>query len=200
MEYCGWHAQVFSPHDTWGAELSAAGLQPLRVLGYVFWTTSDNWEWIDGYCPKFGLWSVDRANGLARPVTAPSSAQRTSQPQSLAGERNRSARPDERRIYHASTLTRSAPPLRRRLGIRAHGQTTSAGRRNRAEVSPTFNVPSSRILMSSPLVQPERAWSPSSSPESTRSGVARTPTALRSPNHLRRARPAGSRQLRSRRK
>jgi hypothetical protein len=22
------------------------------VVGYVFWTISDNWEWADGYCPK----------------------------------------------------------------------------------------------------------------------------------------------------
>lgn len=30
------------------------------VLGFAFWTMSDNWEWADGYCPKFGLVSVDR--------------------------------------------------------------------------------------------------------------------------------------------
>jgi len=36
------------------------------VLGYLFWTISDNWEWADGYGPKFGLVAVDRANGLAR--------------------------------------------------------------------------------------------------------------------------------------
>lgn len=30
------------------------------ILGYIFWTISDNWEWADGYCPKFGLTSVDR--------------------------------------------------------------------------------------------------------------------------------------------
>ncbi|ONK78759.1 uncharacterized protein A4U43_C02F22120 [Asparagus officinalis] len=38
----------------------------VRVLGYLFWTTSDNWEWADGYGPKFGLVAVDRANNLAR--------------------------------------------------------------------------------------------------------------------------------------
>lgn len=36
------------------------------MLGYLFWTVSDNWEWADGYGPKFGLVAVDRANGLAR--------------------------------------------------------------------------------------------------------------------------------------
>ncbi|XP_048571119.1 beta-glucosidase-like SFR2, chloroplastic [Triticum urartu] len=44
----------------------AAILMGVRVLGYLFWTTSDNWEWADGYGPKFGLVAVDRANNLAR--------------------------------------------------------------------------------------------------------------------------------------
>ncbi|XP_042403751.1 beta-glucosidase-like SFR2, chloroplastic isoform X1 [Zingiber officinale] len=44
----------------------AAVLTGVRVLGYLFWTTSDNWEWADGYGPKFGLVAVDRANNLAR--------------------------------------------------------------------------------------------------------------------------------------
>lgn len=30
------------------------------VKGYIHWTVSDNWEWADGYCPKFGLVAVDR--------------------------------------------------------------------------------------------------------------------------------------------
>ncbi len=36
------------------------------VRGYVFWTISDNWEWKDGYCPKFGLFSVNRPDNLRR--------------------------------------------------------------------------------------------------------------------------------------
>lgn len=44
----------------------AAILMGVPVLGYLFWTTSDNWEWADGYGPKFGLVAVDRANNLAR--------------------------------------------------------------------------------------------------------------------------------------
>ncbi|KAF3776894.1 Beta-glucosidase-like [Nymphaea thermarum] len=44
----------------------AAILEGVRVLGYLFWTISDNWEWADGYGPKFGLVAVDRMNGLAR--------------------------------------------------------------------------------------------------------------------------------------
>ena len=36
------------------------------MLGYLFWTISDNWEWADGYGPKFRLVAVDRANNFAR--------------------------------------------------------------------------------------------------------------------------------------
>lgn len=36
------------------------------VKGYIHWTLSDNLEWADGYCPKFGLISVDRKNHLKR--------------------------------------------------------------------------------------------------------------------------------------
>jgi galactolipid galactosyltransferase len=48
----------------------AALLQAMKdgvpILGYVFWTVSDNWEWADGYCPKFGLYEVNRKEGLRR--------------------------------------------------------------------------------------------------------------------------------------
>ncbi|KAF5738784.1 beta-glucosidase-like SFR2 chloroplastic isoform X2 [Tripterygium wilfordii] len=46
--------------------IHAAMIMGVPVLGYLFWTISDNWEWADGYGPKFGLVAVDRANGLAR--------------------------------------------------------------------------------------------------------------------------------------
>jgi len=37
------------------------------IIGYVHWTSSDNWEWVDGYCPKFGLAAVNRsAPGMPR--------------------------------------------------------------------------------------------------------------------------------------
>lgn len=36
------------------------------MIGYLFWTISDNWEWADGYGPKFGLVAVNRADGLSR--------------------------------------------------------------------------------------------------------------------------------------
>ena len=41
--------------------LQEAMREGINVGGYIHWTLSDNWEWADGYCPKFGLASVNRA-------------------------------------------------------------------------------------------------------------------------------------------
>ncbi len=46
--------------------IDAARNAGVPIFGYVFWTISDNWEWADGYCPKFGLFEVDRQNGFSR--------------------------------------------------------------------------------------------------------------------------------------
>eukprot|EP00475_Leptophrys_vorax_P016006 TRINITY_DN2238_c0_g1_i1.p1 TRINITY_DN2238_c0_g1~~TRINITY_DN2238_c0_g1_i1.p1 ORF type:complete len:507 (-),score=147.19 TRINITY_DN2238_c0_g1_i1:163-1683(-) len=32
----------------------------IPIEGYIWWTMLDNWEWADGYCPKFGFAGVDR--------------------------------------------------------------------------------------------------------------------------------------------
>jgi beta-glucosidase len=40
-------------------ELGAANLRGDRVLGYLHWSLLDNFEWANGFCPKFGLHSVD---------------------------------------------------------------------------------------------------------------------------------------------
>ena len=41
--------------------IAAARRQGIDVKGYILWTLSDNWEWADGYCPKFGVVAVDRS-------------------------------------------------------------------------------------------------------------------------------------------
>ncbi|MFI5346546.1 MAG: family 1 glycosylhydrolase [Elusimicrobiota bacterium] len=46
--------------------VARARAEGVPVEGYIYWTLSDNLEWTDGYCPKFGLAAVDRAHGLRR--------------------------------------------------------------------------------------------------------------------------------------
>mmetsp|Transcript_36939 Transcript_36939/g.94463 ORF Transcript_36939/g.94463 Transcript_36939/m.94463 type:complete len:584 (-) Transcript_36939:63-1814(-) len=43
--------------------VTAATAAGADIRGYLFWTISDNWEWADGYCPKFGLADVKRGSG-----------------------------------------------------------------------------------------------------------------------------------------
>lgn len=52
--------------------LGAARAEGVPIIGYIFWTLSDNWEWADGYCPKFGLASVDRSTVRLRRTRRPS--------------------------------------------------------------------------------------------------------------------------------
>jgi hypothetical protein len=43
------------------AAVKAAMDEGVKVLGYIHWTLTDNFEWADGYCPKFGLVAALRA-------------------------------------------------------------------------------------------------------------------------------------------
>jgi beta-glucosidase len=43
------------------AELQTAIADGVPVLGYLHWSLLDNFEWIFGYRPKYGLHTVDRA-------------------------------------------------------------------------------------------------------------------------------------------
>ena len=38
------------------------------IRGYLYWSAFDNFEWIHGYEPTFGLIGIDRENGMRRVV------------------------------------------------------------------------------------------------------------------------------------
>ncbi len=50
-------------------ELGRAKAEGLDIRGYFYWSLLDNFEWASGFCPRFGLHSVDRATAVrkARP-------------------------------------------------------------------------------------------------------------------------------------
>ncbi len=50
----------------------AAMQRGTRILGYYHWALIDNFEWASGYCPKFGLFSVDRNDPMRRRTARPS--------------------------------------------------------------------------------------------------------------------------------
>lgn len=55
------------------AAMCAAIHRGVRVVGYFHWSTFDNFEWVAGYCPRFGLYSVDYTDPM-RPRRARPSA------------------------------------------------------------------------------------------------------------------------------
>jgi beta-glucosidase len=53
--------------DTLNA-VQRANAQGADVKGYFYWSLLDNFEWSQGFWPKFGLVKVDREHGMKRTI------------------------------------------------------------------------------------------------------------------------------------
>jgi beta-glucosidase len=49
------------------AAIERAEARGVPIAGYLYWSLLDNYEWLDGFGPKFGLYEVDRLTMSRRP-------------------------------------------------------------------------------------------------------------------------------------
>ena len=49
------------------AAIARAEARGIPIAGYLYWSLVDNYEWLDGFGPKFGLYEVDRVTMSRRP-------------------------------------------------------------------------------------------------------------------------------------
>jgi beta-glucosidase len=50
-------------------QITKARDEGVDVRGYYHWSLTDNFEWAEGFVPRFGLYRVDYANDAARTAT-----------------------------------------------------------------------------------------------------------------------------------
>jgi beta-glucosidase len=48
--------------------VAAAIRDGVDIRGFMYWSAFDNFEWNEGYRPRFGMVAIDRNDGLRREV------------------------------------------------------------------------------------------------------------------------------------
>ena len=60
--------------------------QGADVRGYYHWSLTDNFEWAEGYTPRFGLYSVDRNDYSRSPTLGATVLAEIAETRSLTGD------------------------------------------------------------------------------------------------------------------
>lgn len=94
-------------HAHWKQLLDAIG-QGINVQGYLYWSLLDNFEWLEGWGPRFGLYHVDFETLERRPTPACAYYRQVACSRQLVAPPSANVDTGERRVVEASVVLAAA--------------------------------------------------------------------------------------------